>query len=140
MTGTARGNCQPWLVWKLQRTPENKNEYLKLLNSLTATEISFIAHPCLFYTMRHLIRTTTFYVFFLHTIAPASTTVVCNDASALDKKASNHRIPVVDFDKWFNGNDADKAEAVAALGDAFASHGFVIAVNTSIIPSTVVSV
>lgn len=54
------------------------------------------------------------------------------------KGGKKYAVPVVDFNKWFNGNAEDKVAAATALGDAFASHGFVIAVNTSIRSSTVV--
>lgn len=55
------------------------------------------------------------------------------------KGGKKYAVPVVDFNKWFNGNAEDKVAVATALGDAFASHGFVIAVNTSIRSSAVVS-
>lgn len=54
-------------------------------------------------------------------------------------KVTDNTIPVVDFQKWFGGTEAEKAATAAALGKAFEEYGFVIAVNTSIDASTLVS-
>ena len=39
-------------------------------------------------------------------------------------------VPVVDFGRWFGGGTEERAAVAAAFGAGFASHGFVVAINT----------